>query len=171
MPYNWTQYDNAVHSDGSMMMILLLVVRLLYSAHLQLCGRCFTSLFPCYWNLSVPVPTQLPGEHTALLPSWSWKLFKHTSNHCPIRFPSTPGWRKCTYRCSAFSWDIKTLWYNNGMPYAVMVQWFIMPCPTQWWSNKAVSAASGRILCMYMFLKLDSLIQLQTCSQPLYATE
>ena len=34
----------------------------------------------------IHAPSQLPAEHTGLLPSWCWKLFKHTE-----AFPVLPG--------------------------------------------------------------------------------
>ena len=45
------------------------------------------------------------GSIQLLLPSRHWKLFKHTSNHCPTRYPFTPGLTECTYRCSAMPKD------------------------------------------------------------------
>ena len=42
----------------------------LYSTTLYKISMRFTSSLPWLWDLFVPVPTQLPGEHTSLLPSW-----------------------------------------------------------------------------------------------------
>ena len=39
------------------------------------------------------------------LPLWNWKLFMHMSNHCPVRYPCTPGSRECTYRWSVLPKD------------------------------------------------------------------
>ena len=51
-----------------------------------------------------PVPTPLPGEYTALLPSWRWDLLKHMqslpnhrSERVPGRYPFTPGLKE--WRC------------------------------------------------------------------------
>ena len=65
------------------------------------------TVFPWLWYLFALVPTQLPGWHTALLPSWHWKLFKHTSSHCPTKYGTQfpPGSRQCTCRLSALPND------------------------------------------------------------------
>ena len=47
----------------------------------------------------------LQGELAALLPSRHWKIFKHTSNHCPSRYPFTLGSRECTNRRSGLPKD------------------------------------------------------------------
>ena len=48
------------HRDLSWM-----VMRFFHSVFPQLCCLLFTSVFPWLWDLSIPVPTQLAGEHTA----------------------------------------------------------------------------------------------------------
>ena len=72
----------------------------LYSATLCKISMRFTSIFPGYRTCSFQYQLNSLGMHTALLPSRRWKLFKHTSNHCPTKYPFTPGSRECTYRWS-----------------------------------------------------------------------
>ena len=63
-------------------------------------------------------PSQLPREHNIYSPaatSGSTELFKHTSLHCPTRYPFTPGSRECTYGQSALPRNA-TSEHNSAQP-------------------------------------------------------
>ena len=117
------------------LLLLLLLLLLLYGS--LVCAlldrtpqRHFTSIFPSYGRCSFQYQLNSLASMQPLLPSRCWKLFKHTSNHCPIRYCFTPGMRECTYRWSALP--------NDTIPHLSGTSWSqvtsvsnhaMMPCP------------------------------------------
>ena len=61
--------------------------------------------FPDYGTCLFQYQLNSLGSIQPLLPSQCWKLFKHTSNNCPTRYPFTPWSRECRYRWSALPKD------------------------------------------------------------------
>ena len=61
----------------------------------------FTQITPWSQDLFIYKPSQLPREHTVRLPFRCTELFKHTSLHCPTRYPLPPGSTECTCEQSA----------------------------------------------------------------------
>ena len=56
-------------------------------------------------DLSIHKPSQLPGSTQPGCRFGRTELFKHTSLHCPTRYPFTPGSTECTCRQSALPWS------------------------------------------------------------------
>ena len=56
----------------------------------------FTQLSPGHRTCSFISYLNSPGSIQSGCHFWCTKVFKHTSVHCPTRFPLTPGLRECT---------------------------------------------------------------------------